>query len=57
MLQCVAVCCSDLQCVAVCCSMLQCVAVCCHVLRVFPSSNDVKDPLQAFREIGILVYI
>ena len=28
-LQCVAVCCSELQCVAVCCSVLQCVAVCC----------------------------
>jgi len=31
-LQCVAVCCSELQYVAVCCSVLQCVAVCCSVL-------------------------
>ena len=42
-LQCVAVCCSDLQyaavccrvlpCPALCCSVLQCVAVCCSVLQ------------------------
>ena len=33
MLQCIAVCCSDLQCVAVTCSVLQCAAVCCNVLQ------------------------
>ena len=40
-LQCVAVCCSVLQCVAVCCSVLQCVAVCCSVLQCVAVSCSV----------------
>jgi len=41
MLQCVAVCCSEMQCAAVCCSVLQCAAVCCSVLQCAAMCCDV----------------
>ena len=61
MLQCVAVCCSELQCaqqnmqqlhqvdiLAVCCSVLRCVAVCCSVLQC------VQQNMQQLHQVDIL---
>ena len=50
-LQCVAVCCSEvccsvLQCDAVCCSVLQCVAVCCSVWIVVQCVNELCHTLE-----------
>ena len=44
--QCVAVCCSELQCVSVSCSVLQCVAVCCSELQC---AREVQSRSNAFQ--------